>query len=43
MLRSALIDLNLVELKQYLSMVSVGKCSGSCDSGNDLSGKIYVF
>ena len=35
-----LIDLNLVELKYYLFMISLDKCNGSCDSVDDLSTKI---
>ena len=39
MVRPTLIDLNPVELKQYPFMVSLDKCSGSC---NVLSPKICV-
>ena len=35
--RPALIDLNLIELKYYLLMISLNKCTGSC---NVLSQKI---
>ena len=31
MVRSTLIDLNPVELKDYPFMISVDKCSGSCN------------
>ena len=31
MVRPTLIDLNLVELKYYLFMISLDKCSGSCN------------
>ena len=41
--RSTLIGLNPVELKYYPFMVSPDKCSGSCNSGNDLSTKICVL
>ena len=39
MVRPILIDLNTVELKYLPFMVSLDKCSGSC---NVLSPKIYV-
>ena len=39
MVRPTLIDLNLAELKHYSFMVSLDKCSGSC---NVLSPKICV-
>ena len=39
MVRSTLIDLNPVELKYYRFMISLNKCSGSC---NVLSSKICV-
>ena len=43
MVRTTLIDLNPVGLKCYPSMVSLDKCSGSCNSGNDASTKICVL
>ena len=42
MARSTLIDLSPVELKYYPFIVSLDKCSGSCNPGNDLSIKICV-
>ena len=42
MVRPTLIDLNLVEFNYYSFMVSLDKCSGSCNSGNDFSAKIFV-
>ena len=39
MIRHTLIDLNLVEHKYYKFMISLDKCSGSC---NILSSKICV-
>ena len=36
------IDLNLVELKCYPFMISLDKCSGSCNPVDDLSAKICV-
>ena len=36
MVRPFLIDLNPVELKNYLFMISLDKCSGSCNYLNDL-------
>ena len=42
MVRPTLIDLNPFELKYYPFMVSLGKCSGSCYSGNYLSTKACV-
>ena len=39
MIRPTLIGLNPVELKYYPSMISIGKCTGSC---NVLSPKICV-
>ena len=42
MVRPILIYLNSVELKCYPFMVSQDKCSGSCNSGNDLSSEIRV-
>ena len=38
-----LIDLNPVDFKYYHFMISLDKCSGSCNSVNDLSLKIYVL
>ena len=38
--RPTVIDLNSVELKYYPFMVSLDKCSGSCNSANDISTKI---
>ena len=43
MVRATLIDLNPITLKYYSLMVSQDKCSGSCNSGNDLSTKICVL
>ena len=43
MVRATLIDLNPITLKYYSLMVSQEKCSGSCNSGNDLSTKICVL
>ena len=40
MIRLFLIDLNSVVLKYYLFMVSLGKCSASCNFVDDLSTKI---
>ena len=42
MVSPTLINLNSVELKYYLFIVSLGKCSGSCNSRNNLSAKICV-
>ena len=39
MARPALIDMNLVELKDYSLMISIDKCTGSC---NALSPKICI-
>ena len=39
MVRPTLIDLNRVELNYYLSLISLDKCTGSC---NVLSRKIFV-
>ena len=36
MVRPFLIDLNPVEFKNYLFMISLDKCSGSCNYLNDL-------
>ena len=38
--RLFLVGFNLVELKYYPFQISLGKCSGICDSDNDLSKKI---
>ena len=43
MVRPTLIDLNPVELKYYSFMVTLDKCSGSCNATNDLSTKICVL
>ena len=42
MINSFLIDLNLAELKYCPFMISSDKCSGSCNSIDDLSTKICV-
>ena len=42
MIRPFLVDLNLVELKYYPLMINLDKCSGSCNSVDDLSVKICV-
>ena len=42
MARLFLIGFNLVELKYYPFMISLDKCSGICNSGNDLSTKICI-
>ena len=42
MIRRSLINLNSDELKYYPFMVTLDKCSGSCNSGNDLSTKICI-
>ena len=42
MVRPILIDLNLIVLKYYSFMISLGKCNGNCNSGNDLCRKISV-
>ena len=42
MIRPFLVDLNLVELKYYPTMINLDKCSGSCNSADDLSIKICV-
>ena len=42
MVRPTLIDLNHVELNYYSFMVSLGKCSWSCSSADELSTKICV-
>ena len=41
-IRPTLIDLNPVEFNYYLFMISLNKCSGSCNSVDDLSIKICV-
>ena len=40
MVRTTFIDLNPVEVKYYLFMISVDKCSESYNSVDDLSTKI---
>ena len=42
MIRPSLINLNSDELKYYPFTITLDKCSGSCNSGNDLSTKICV-
>ena len=42
MIRPTLINLNPVQLKYYIFIVSQDKWSRSCNSGNDLSTKICV-
>ena len=42
MIKSFLIDLNPVGLKYYTFMISLDKCSGSCNSVDNLSPKICV-
>ena len=42
MIRPFLFDLNPVELKYYPFTISLGKCSGSYNSVNDLSMRICV-
>ena len=42
MFRCTIIDLNPVEVKSRPFTVSLDKCCGSCNSGNDLSTKIFV-
>ena len=42
MVRFFLIDLNPIEIKYYLFMISLDKCSGSCNTVNDLSRKTCV-
>ena len=42
MARLFLSGFNLVELKYYPFMISLDKCSGIFNSGNDLSTKICV-
>ena len=41
MVRPTLTDLNTVELKYYPFMGSLGKCSGSCNSGKDINNKVF--
>ena len=38
--RLTFIDVNPVELKYYLFMISLDKCNGSCNIIDDLSAKI---
>ena len=40
--RLTFVDLNPVELKYCLSMISLDECSGNCNSVDDLSTKICV-
>ena len=42
MVRSFLIELNPVKLKNYSFMISLDKCSGSCNSVDDLSRRMCV-
>ena len=42
MIRPFLIDLNPVELKYYLLMIDVDKCSGSCNSVDELPTKLCI-
>ena len=42
MIRPTLIDLNPVELNYYLFMISLDKCSGSCNSVDGLSTKAFI-
>ena len=42
MVRPTLIDLNPVDLKYYLFMITLDKCTGSCNSIDDLSMRIFV-
>ena len=42
MIRSFLVNSNPVELKYYPFMIILDKCSGSCNSVDDLSTKICV-
>ena len=42
-IRPFLIDLNPVEFKYYPFMISLHKCSGSCNSTNDLPTKIFIL
>ena len=42
MIRPIIIDLKPVELTYYPFMISLDKCSGICNSLDDLSTKIYV-
>ena len=41
-IRTYLIDLNPFQLKYYPFTISLDKCSGSCNSVNNLSMKICV-
>ena len=34
--RSALVDLNLIELNDHAFMISLGKCNWNCNAVNDL-------
>ena len=42
MVRPTLINLHHIELTCYPFMIVLDECSGSCNSGNDLSPKICV-
>ena len=42
MIRPFLIDLNPIELKYHPFMINLDKCSGSCNSVDDLYTKICV-
>ena len=42
MTRPTLIDLNPVKLNYYPFMVSLDKCSGTCNAADDLSTKMRV-
>ena len=42
MIRSTLTDLNSVELDYYPLIISLDKCSGTCNFTDDLSTKICV-
>ena len=42
MIRPTFTDLNSVELNYYPFMISLDKCSGSCNAADDLSTKICV-
>ena len=42
MIRPSLNDLNLIEFIHYIFVISVDKCSGSWNTVDELSTKIYV-
>ena len=42
MIKPTLLHLNSVERNYYPFMISLNKCSGKCDSIDDLSTKIYI-